>query len=316
MSPANRNQVFRRPKKVSYTKQPTTFADQVNLLEQRGLLIPDRQKAEFYLSQLNYYRFAAYCLPFEQDHASHKFQAGTQFDEVLNLYIFDRELRLLALDAIERFEVSLRTQLAYHLSHNHATAHPQLKPQIFHNPVIYGACLNKLDNDINRSREDFIKHLIQKYEELQPPIWAVVELMTMGQLSKWFSNIEARTDRQAISRIYGLDEKIMTSFCEHLSLVRNHAAHHARLWNRDFTKIPILPKRGDQKLISSLLSVPDTDRRLRKLYNTFVLLAYLMNTICGESHWIDRLKALISAHNIDSAKMGFPTAWQQKDIWK
>lgn len=279
------------------------------------MLIPDEQKAAFYLSQLNYYRFAAYCLPFEQDHASHQFQAGTGFEDVFNLYVFDRELRLLVLDAIERFEVSLRTQLAYHLSHNHTTAHPHLKPQIFHNPVIYGACLNKLDNDINRSREEFIKHLTQKYEELQPPIWAVVELMTMGQLSKWFSNIEARTDRQAISRIYGLDEKVMTSFCEHLSLVRNHAAHHARLWNRDFTKTPRLPRRGDQKLINSLFNLPDTDRRLRKLYNTFVLLAYLMNTICGENHWAMRLKELIDSHHVDPAKMGFPTDWQQKDIW-
>ncbi|MAE90335.1 MAG: DNA-binding protein [Pelagibaca sp.] len=279
------------------------------------MLIPDEQKAAFYLSQLNYYRFAAYCLPFEQDHASHQFQAGTGFEDVFNLYVFDRELRLLVLDAIERFEVSLRTQLAYHLSHNHTTSHPHLKPQIFHNPVIYGACLNKLDNDINRSREEFIKHLTQKYEELQPPIWAVVELMTMGQLSKWFSNIEARTDRQAISRIYGLDEKVMTSFCEHLSLVRNHAAHHARLWNRDFTKTPMLPRRGDQKLINSLFNLPDTDRRLRKLYNTFVLLAYLMNTICGENHWAMRLKELIDSHHVDPAKMGFPTDWQQKDIW-
>lgn len=279
------------------------------------MLIPDEQKAAFYLSQLNYYRFAAYCLPFEQDHASHQFQAGTGFEDVFNLYVFDRELRLLVLDAIERFEVSLRTQLAYHLSHNHTTAHPHLKPQIFHNPVIYGACLNKLDNDINRSREEFIKHLTQKYEELQPPIWAVVELMTMGQLSKWFSNIEARADRQAISRIYGLDEKVMTSFCEHLSLVRNHAAHHARLWNRDFTKTPRLPRRGDQKLINSLFNLPDTDRRLRKLYNTFVLLAYLMNTICGENHWAMRLKELIDSHHVDPAKMGFPTDWQQKDIW-
>lgn len=315
MSPANRNRASRRPNKVPFTKQPTTFADQVSLLKQRGMLIPDEQKAAFYLSQLNYYRFAAYCLPFEQDHASHQFQAGTGFEDVFNLYVFDRELRLLVLDAIERFEVSLRTQLAYHLSHNHTTAHPHLKPQIFHNPVIYGACLNKLDNDINRSREEFIKHLTQKYEELQPPIWAVVELMTMGQLSKWFSNIEARADRQAISRIYGLDEKVMTSFCEHLSLVRNHAAHHARLWNRDFTKTPMLPRRGDQKLINSLFNLSDTDRRLRKLYNTFVLLAYLMNTICGENHWAMRLKELIDSHHVDPAKMGFPTDWQQKDIW-
>lgn len=302
-------------KKTAYTKLPTTFSDQVALLEQRGLVIPDKAKAEFYLSQLNYYRFSAYCLPFEQDHASHQFLAGTKFDDVFNLYVFDRELRLLVLDAIERFEVSLRTQLAYHLSHNHATAHPQLKPQIFHNPVIYGACLNKLDNDIKRSREEFIKHLTGKYEELQPPIWAVVELMTMGQLSKWFSNIDARADRQAISRCYGLDEKVMTSFCEHISLVRNHAAHHARLWNRDFTKTPMLPKRGEAALLGSLWVLPDADRRIRKLYNTFAILAYLMTIICGENHWAGKLVALIDKHKIDPAKMGFPNDWKVKPLW-
>ena len=316
MNPSYRKSPQNPPKKVAYSKPPTTFAQQISLLEQRGLVIDDKVKAQFYLSQLNYYRFAAYCLPFEQDHATHTFKAGTNFDDVFNLYIFDRELRLLILDAIERFEVSLRTQLAYHLSHNHATAHPHLKPHIFHNPVIYGGCLNKLDNDIKRSREEFIKHLTQKYEELQPPIWAVVELMTMGQLSKWFSNVETRTDRQSISRAYGLDEKVMTSFCEHLSLVRNHAAHHARLWNRDFTKTPMLPKRADSKLLTSLLSLPDTDRRLRKLYNTFVILAYLMDTICGENHWAERLEQLISQHKIDASKMGFPSDWQERTIWR
>lgn len=316
MSSATVSPAQKKTKRIAYTKQPTTFADQVNLLKQRGMLIADEQTAEFYLSQLNYYRFAAYCLPFEQDHASHQFKVGTRFEDVFGLYIFDRELRLLVLDAIERFEVSLRTQLAYHLSHIHATAHPHLKPQIFHNPVIYGACINKLHGDIDRSREDFIRHLTHKYEELQPPIWAVVELMTMGQLSKWFSNIETRADRQLISRVYGLDEKVMTSFCEHLSLVRNHAAHHARLWNRDFTKTPILPKNADETLKNSLFNLPDTDRRLRKLYNTFVLLAYLMHRICRDNHWAMRLKNLIDTYNVDAQKMGFPIDWKQKDIWK
>lgn len=313
MSASNRSRPVR---KAPYNKPPTTFSEQVNKLVSRGLVIPDQSKAEFYLSQLNYYRFAAYCLPFEQDHANHRFRANTAFDDVLNLYIFDRELRLLVLDAIERIEVSLRTQLAYHLSHNHNTAHPQLNPELFYNSIIYGASINKLEGDIPRSREDFIKHLKNKYEELQPPIWAVVELMTMGQLSKWFSNIKSRADRQAICRVYGLDEKIMTSFCEHLSLVRNHAAHHARLWNRDFTKTFMLPKRGEKALLDSLSVLPDSDRKLRKLYNSFVLLAYLMNKICGENHWAEKLTKLIEHHAIDTNKMGFPANWKTKPIWR
>ncbi len=109
---SNRSQAHR---KTPYTKPPTRLAEQVAQLERRGLIISDKSNAEFYLAQLNYYRFAAYCLPFEQDHSSHQFQPNTHFEDVLNLYVFDRELRLLVLDAIERIEVSLRTQLAYHL---------------------------------------------------------------------------------------------------------------------------------------------------------------------------------------------------------
>jgi len=303
-------------KTIPYTKLPTTFADQVALLERRGLIVRDKARAEFYLSQLNYYRVAAYCLPFEQDHATHQFVTGTGFDDVLDLYVFDRELRLLVLDAIERIEVSLRTQMAYHLSHNHQTAHPHLRPELFFNPLVYGSSITKLANDVRSSREEFVKHLTVKYEELLPPIWAVVELMTMGQLSKWFANIRSRADRQAISKVYGLDEKVMASFCEHLSLVRNHAAHHARLWNRDFTKTMMLPKKAAPELLASLLVLPDSDRRLRKLYNTFVMLSYLMAIVCGQTHWKDRLIALLQNHHVDTSKIGFPTGWQSRPVWQ
>ncbi len=63
--------------------------------------------------------YERYWLPFEADHASHIFQPGTRFSDVLNLYVFDRELRLLVLDAIERVEVSARSQWAYQLAHKH-----------------------------------------------------------------------------------------------------------------------------------------------------------------------------------------------------
>jgi len=313
MSAASKN---KQPRKLPFNKPPTTFADQIGRLESRGLAIPNRPSAEFFLSQLNYYRLAAYCLPFEQDHTSHRFKANVSFDDVLNLYVFDRELRLLLLDAIERIEVSLRTQLAYHLSHIHKTSHPHLKPELFFNPVAYGISISKLANDVRMSREEFVKHLTRKYEEPLPPIWAVVELMTMGQLSKWFANVRARHDRQAICKIYGLDEKVVVSFCEHLSLLRNHCAHHARLWNRDFTKTMMLPRKGDMDLITSLFVLADSDRRLRKLYNSFVMLAYLMNIICGENHWKDRLIKLFDQYHIDTGKMGFPDDWRSRPMWR
>lgn len=300
---------------IPFTKPPRTFADQVQILLSHGLAIPDPAKAEFYLSQLNYYRLAAYCLPFEQHHATHQVIPGTSFDDVLNLYVFDRELRLLMLDAIERVEVSLRTQMAYHLSHNHTSAHPHLNSGIFSDQNKYNSGLTNLQSEVSKSTEDFIKHLMTKYLEPLPPIWAVVELMTMGQLSKWFSNIKARSDRRSISHVYGLDEKILSSFGQHLSLVRNYAAHHGRLWNRDFTKTLMIPSNGPADLLNSLFVLPNNDRRLRKIYNTFVVAAYLMDVIAPGNQWKLRLKDLIATHAIDTSKMGFPVDWKTRPMW-
>lgn len=138
----------------------------------------------------------------------------------------------------------------------------------------------------------------------------------MGQLSKWFSNIKERRDRQVISREYGLDEVVVVSFCEHLALVRNHAAHHARLWNRDFTKTSRLPKNGSDDLLKSIWFLPDTDRRGRKIYNTLTMIGYLMDVICPGHHWKVRLTQLINEHQIPVTNMGFPSDWATRPLWK
>ena len=79
-------------------------------MEKRGLLIPDEQRALRYLDFISYYRLSAYSIPF-QISASHQFRTNTSFDDILDLYIFDRELRLLIMDAIERIEVAVRAQI-------------------------------------------------------------------------------------------------------------------------------------------------------------------------------------------------------------
>jgi abortive infection bacteriophage resistance protein len=72
--------------------------------------IDNHGHARLYLAQLNYNRLAAYWVPFEQIHSTHSFKPGTTFDLVLDHYVFDRELRLLVMDAIERVGVSIRVE--------------------------------------------------------------------------------------------------------------------------------------------------------------------------------------------------------------
>lgn len=298
---------------MKFGKSPLLLEQQLDLLIERGMQCADRAKALHYLTHLNYYRLGAYWLPFESDHAAHRFAAHLRFEDVLNLYVFDRELRLLVLDAIERVEVSIRTGWAYHLAHRYG-AHAHLDASIFKKPAPnwdHGQQSEKLTNEARRSHETFVQHHYRKYHEPLPPLWAVVEIMTLGQLSKWYGNLRHGADRNAVAHRYDMDETNLCSFLHHLSTVRNLCAHHSRLWNREFTFTFRLPSRRPQALVASLNA-----RDGRRLYNTLTTLAWLLDCISPGHHWKQRLKGLLAQHGIDTRPMGFPSDWEQLPIWQ
>lgn len=294
---------------MQFSKPPKTFDEQLDLLVARGMVVDDPDRAERYLSHLNYYRLAAYWLPFEQDHPTHRFKPNTRFNTVLEHYIFDRELRLLVMDAIERVEVSLRTRWAYHLSHTYGP-HVHLDAAI-HKQGRWSHQDNvaALQEVVRRSSEVFIRHF-DGYDEELPPLWAVCEIMTLGQLSKWYANLRYSRDRNAIAAVYGLDEVNLVSFLHHLSTVRNLCAHHSRLWNREFA---FAWKRPLRKPADLHLNFHADGKRL---YNTLVMLAYLMDMI-NPHGWKQRLNQLFTKHpEVSSRPMGFPDDWRDRPIWR
>lgn len=290
---------FLTTNKQSFTKPFLTIEQQINQLKSRGMNFHDEKKAKYYLENLNYYRLGGYWLIFEKNHENHQFRDNTYFEDILNLYIFDRELRLLLLDAIERIEVSIRSKFAYHLAESFGS-HAHLKSEIFSSSLKYEKTFSKLKTEINRNKSEiFIKHHLDKYSEELPPIWVSVEVMTMGQISSWYSNIKDRKYRQVIAKYYDLDEKILSSFLHHLTIVRNTSAHHSRVWNRKFTidfVLPNLPKELNKKFNPS---------SRKYLYNTLVMCEYLLNIISEDNSWKKRLDDLILKHNVDIKRMGY-----------
>lgn len=271
----------------------------------------DVNRSEHYLSHLNYYRLSAYWLPFEETHSPCLFRKGTEFNTILEHYIFDRELRLLLMNAVERIEVSLRTQWAYYLSHSYG-AHAHLDEKI-HNSQNgkwnYAKNVNMLCETTKGSKEVFIRHFDQ-YSEKLPPIWVVCEIMTLGQLSKWYKNLKFRKDRNGIAKVYALDEKVLSSFLHHLSIIRNICAHHGRLWNREFTFSYTLP--------NNALGLSENFNQVekKKIYNTLVMLAYLMDCI-NTNKWKSKIKDLFIKHpEVNSRYMGFPENWRDLLFWK
>lgn len=292
-----------------FTKPPTTYSEQVSILQQRGMIVDDVNEAEFYLRHLNYYRLSAYWLPFETDHATHQFRPGTCFTDVVNLYIFDRELRLLVLDAIERIEVSVRSQWAYYLAHNHGS-HAHLDPTFSYKLSFWQSNIDKLSNEVQRSEETFIKHLLAQYAEPLPPVWAVCEVMSLGLLSRWYNALKPMPTRRAIASVYEVDEKVLQSWLHHLSLVRNICAHHSRLWNRDFSILPETPRSKPALLTGEFIAGS------RKIYNTCLILLHCMNVIAPHHHWRNRFKSLLDQHSISTQAMGFPADWEQRTPWQ
>ena len=103
----------------AHSKTPKTFAEQVQLLKNRNLIINDENQAELILSRLSYYHLRGYFLPFETEHIlneGNRFEDGTSFDDIYQLYLFDTKLQEHIFASIKAIEVYLRTTLIYELA--------------------------------------------------------------------------------------------------------------------------------------------------------------------------------------------------------
>jgi abortive infection bacteriophage resistance protein len=298
---------------MKYQKPALTVPQQIALLRERGMRIEDEALAEHWLRHVNYYRLRAYWLPLEDAaaHPNHRFVEGAAFQQVIAAYEFDRELRLLLLDAVERIETSVRTQWAYQLATRHgAFAHEQMS--LYRDAVRHQKRLGMLANEYRNSDETFAEHHRRTYPQLAlPPLWVACELLTLGQLSRWIADLKAPADRQAIADAYALDETVFTSFLHRLSIVRNLCAHHGRIWNRGFNVRMKLPRKKPAAVADAMNhDQPD------KLYNALVLIAHSLRVVSPGTNWPQRLLTLAArAPQAPERSMGFPVDWAQRAFW-
>ncbi|ARG96765.1 Abi family protein [Legionella micdadei] len=295
---------------MKFNKPFLSIEQQVKLLSQRGLIV--EHDTAHYLKHLNYYRLSGYWIPFQHDNKTHHFKPNVRFSDVLNLYLFDRELRLLLLDAIERIEISIRTQWAYFFAEV-GGAHAHLVEGLNKNVQWHSQNIVQLQKEVARSDELFIKHYQNTYTSPDaPPIWAACEVMSFGLLSKWLKSMNASEPCNRIARCYQLDYSVLVSFVEYLAYLRNLCAHHSRVWNRGMTKTMKVPRSKPSDLINNFHNDPLASRRL---YNPLVMIIHLLKIICPGNHFRNRLIALIKEHEIIVSAMGFPENWSNRSIW-
>jgi abortive infection bacteriophage resistance protein len=288
-----------------------SYLDQAKLIESRGMQVEDRALLLRCLEGVGYYRLCAYWHPFKNPDST--FAANTSFNVVWRRYRFDRQLRLLVMDAIERVEVAVRTALVHELAMRAGPfAHTTLKSFPGVKPERHAAFLQELRKQTEDSSEVFVEHFRQNYDEFPDiPVWAVCETMTFGAMFTLFNMTERRT-RNVIARRFGVHGPVLLSWLRTLNYVRNICAHHARLWNRELALQPVLPneKNDDRWYGAQGIST-------RRIFVVLTILHQLLREIAPQSQWRNRLYTLFDAYpDIPLKPMGIPEHWRSHALWK
>ena len=313
-----------------YTKPALKYEDQIALIKSRGLIIDDEARTKRHLSNVSYYRISAYMLPFKKrdsnGNALDQFIEGTTWDNIYDLYKFDRKLRLLVFDAIERIEIAVRTQVIYQLSHKYGS-HWQTKKKIF-KPIykdsntgrsvdVYNEIKKHISAELKKNNTIFIQHYKAKYDNPStPPSWMSIELLYFSELSKICQGLKERSDRTDIAKAFGIvDESIFCSWLHTINYIRNICAHHARLWN---IKVDVVPKKYYNKTNNIWLTNEEVNcAKSTKLYYTLCVILYMLQTVNPKTKFKQHFYELLEKyHIVNPSIMGFPENWKEMPIWK
>ncbi|MFC1497347.1 Abi family protein [Verrucomicrobiota bacterium] len=298
---------------MKYAKPSLTFEQQADLLLERGLNA-DRDTLITRIKEVNYYRLSAYWYTFRiPDNPDDRLRDDTTFDVIWNRYVFDRHLRLLIMDAIERVEISVRTRLTETFTQKYGPM-GYIKPEGFgpdFDVEDHGRLVGEIRRNARRSQEDFVKHFKWKYGDKDLPLWMAVEIMTFGNLFTMFRHMDLHMQRE-IANSYGLSAKVLESWLKTLNYVRNLCAHHSRLWNRTLGIKPLIPKPKHVPEWHDPEAIQNN-----KVYAVLSLLYYMLRRIAPQSHWRSRLEELMSCYHDDVPieYMGFPVNWAEYSIW-
>jgi len=301
---------------MEYSKSPRSYAEQADLLQARGL-IADRGLLIERLKSVNYYRLSGYLHTFRQMDAEGRrldsYHPGTLFASVWRRYTFDRQLRLLTLDGIERIEIALKTRI----THDHSLKHgpfgyldPSKLPRL--TSQRHQEFLNRVHEETERSREDFVTHFSDKYGDRHThlPLWMATEVMSYGSVLTLFHGM-AEKDLKKVAADFCLNLPLLDSWITTLNSIRNICAHHGRLWNRELgvkPKIPFIARFPEWHS-----PVPT---RANRIFSVLTIIKYFLGYIAPQSKWPDRLKCMLEEYSeIPLNFMGFPIDWQNHSIW-
>lgn len=296
-----------------FNKPPLSSAELVDLLVARGLVVDDRSLAREALFHIGYYRLAPYLRPFERQGGRHEIAPGTTFADVLSLYSFDRDLRLLAMDSLARIEIAFRAALSEVMSQVDSDSHWYTRPHYFADAndfrVLQGNVAQALEQPFP-ALQDYLRRY--RTPEL-PPSWLMVEVLSIGQLNRVHKALKQPAHRRAVARGMGSTDTLLSSWLDVFVRLRNLAAHHERMWDVRLERYPQVPE-------GEAIEWPrHWDRLLEEsgktMYCVLSAVQSTLFTVSPTSPWAGELASLLAGRELERESMGFPADWTEDPFW-
>ncbi|MCB9425985.1 MAG: Abi family protein [Flavobacteriales bacterium] len=296
---------------MKYEKPPLTNDQHIILLKQRGLSIPNTNRAKKYLSTVGYYRLTGYMYQFQD--SNNKFKENVSFDTIIDHYNFDKKLRTIIGEYLERIEVALRSKLTNYYSINYGFFWFN-NTSLFEESKAFDIIRTEIASKFENPQEIFLKHYKNKYtSESLPPSNMAMEILTMGKLSRLYKGLSNNYEKRLIAADFGLPSSILSSWFIYLNNVRNICAHHGRLFNKRVTADrPRIPNRK-QYQFNGEISVNFNST----LYGIIAMIDRLLVKINPTNTFTNKIIDLINQYpSIDPLAMGFPKNWKSEPAWK
>ena len=223
-------------------KYATTITQQISLLQSRGLTILNQVKAQEILLDVSYYRMGFYLFPFEQSYPklnnrTHQYINGATFEDAVNLYYFDFDLRMTLMRYLNRIEIAFRTAMIYHLSNKYRN-----DPVWFINPNVVNSSYAQAFGPTIYTADFKRNPVITRHHKMYPndrfaPAWKTLEFMTFGAVLKLYDELKDNNDRIMIAQLFGVRQVVTFHSYMHTILnVRNACAHGSLLYDLRLTR--------------------------------------------------------------------------------
>lgn len=303
--------LFLYPMSIQFDKTYTHPFEIVALLKDRGLDVGCPERTEHYIRNIGYYRLSAYLYPLLQiPKEAHRYKEGSTFQDALNLYRFDKKLRLFLFNEIEKVEIALRSTLANIVAEETGNIFWMTDAAMFANDDKYKRTMALVDKELKSSKEEFILHFKEKYSDAYPPAWILVEILPLGVITRIYENLADNALRKKIAARFSLPMPVFISWMTVITLTRNTCCHHARVWNKENPITPMITKKPSRPWISPSVSPNRT-------FFDICIIKWFVDIVSPNNDMKGHLQQLLTDFPmIDIKAMGFPTNWQEEPLWK